>query len=124
MVRDGFIFHRSYYEAIRDLPRDVQGEIYTAIMEYGLYGKETEQLKPIARSVFTLVKPLLDNNITKYENGKKGGRPKTETKPNNNLNKTETKPNHNLTITEAKPNINQGFTGENTESINISNILL
>lgn len=35
--------------AIKDLPRDVQGEIYTAIMEYSLYGKETENLKPIAR---------------------------------------------------------------------------
>lgn len=110
-MRESFTFHRSIYEAIRDLPRDVQGEIYTAIMEYGLYGKETEQLKPIARSIFTLVKPLLYNDMTRYENGSKGGRPK---KPNQNRTETESKPNHNLTITEQKPNDNQSETSKNT----------
>lgn len=37
-MRDSFVFYRSFYDAIKDLPRDVQGEIYTAIMEYSLYG--------------------------------------------------------------------------------------
>lgn len=115
-MRDSFIFYRSIYEAIRDLPRDVQGEIYTAIMEYGLYGKETEQLKPIARSIFTLVKPLLHNDITRFENGKRGGRPK-------NLNKTETEPNNNRTETEQKPNQNQSETTEKCVRENIDNIL-
>lgn len=95
MVRDGFVFYRSFYEAIRELPRDVQGEIYTAIVEYGLYGKETERLKPIARSIFALVKPQLDANTARYVNGKLGaesgklgaeygklgGRPKSENPP-------------------------------------------
>lgn len=115
-MRDSFIFYRSIYEAIRDLPRDVQGEIYTAIMEYGLYGKETEQLKPIARSIFTLVKPLLHNDITRFENGKRGGRPK-------NLNKTETEPNNNRAETEQKPNQNQSETTEKCVRENIDNIL-
>ena len=110
-MRESFTFHRSIYEAIRDLPRDVQGEIYTAIMEYGLYGNETAQLKPIARSIFTLVKPLLYNDMTRYENGSKGGRPK---KPNQNRAETELKPNNNLNITEQKPNDNQSETSENT----------
>ena len=96
-MRDSFIFYRSFYEAIRDLPRDIQGEIYTAIMEYGLYGNETESLKPIARSIFMLVKPIMDANYSRYENGCKGGRPKgeknqTETKPKPKQNQTETKP--------------------------------
>ena len=107
MVRESFIFNRSYYEAIRELPRDVQSEIYTAIMEYSLYGKEAERLKPIARSVFILIKPQLDSNITKYENGKKGGRPK-------NQSETEQEPNNNLNITEQKPNDNQSETSGNT----------
>lgn len=106
-MRESFTFHRSIYEAIRDLPRDVQGEIYTAIMEYGLYGNETAQLKPIARSIFTLVKPLLHNDMTRYENGSKGGRPK---KPNQNRTETESKPNNNLTLTEQKPNQNRSET--------------
>lgn len=66
-MRDSFIFYRSFYEAIRDLPRDIQGEIYTAIMEYGLYGNETESLKPIARSIFMLVKHYIDRQ------GRQGG---------------------------------------------------
>lgn len=66
-MRDSFVFYRSFYEAIRDLPRDIRGEIYTAIMEYGLYGNETDNLKPIARSIFMLVKHNIDRQ------GKRGG---------------------------------------------------
>ena len=84
------------------LPRDVQGEIYTAIMEYGLYGSETEQLKPIARSIFSLIKPQLDANNKRYENGRKGGRPRV----NEDQGQTEPKPNTNQAITKQKPNEN------------------
>lgn len=61
-MNDSLIFYRSYYEALRDLPRDIQGEIYTAIMEYGLYGNETDNLKPVAKSIFTLIKPNIDRS--------------------------------------------------------------
>ena len=66
-MRDSFIFYRSFYEAIKDLPRDIQGEIYTAIMEYSLYGKETENLKPVAKSIMLMVKHYID------QQGKPGG---------------------------------------------------
>ena len=102
-MRDSFIFYRSFYEAIKDLPRDIQGEIYTAIMEYSLYGKETDNLKPVARSIFTLIKPQIDVNNKRFENGSKGGRPpknenqdETKQKTNNNQNETKTKPNKNV----------------------------
>ncbi len=107
-MKDSFVFYRSFYEAIKDLPRDIQGEIYTAIMEYGLNGKETENLKPIAKSLFVLIKPLIDKNNQRYENGKKGGRPRkteTEQKPNNNQNKTEQKPNNNPNV-DVNDNVN------------------
>lgn len=100
-MRDSFVFYRSFYEAIRELPRDIQGEIYTAIMEYGLYGNETENLKPIARSIFMLVKPLMDANYSRYENGCKGGRPKG----GKNQTETKRKPNRNQTETKRKPNV-------------------
>ena len=107
-MRESFVFYRSFYEAIKDLPRDVQGEIYTAIMEYGLYGNETEQLKPIARSVFTLIKPVIDSNYVRYENGKAGGAPKGVcNNPNGRRGKskeqTENKPRTNQEQTENKP---------------------
>lgn len=105
-MRESFVFYRSFYDAIKDLPRDVQGEIYTAIMEYSLYGKETENLKPIARSVFTLMKPQIDVNNKRFENGKKGGRPKSEDKPDGNQNKTNEKPKNNQNETKDEPNVN------------------
>lgn len=100
-MRDSFIFYRSFYEAIKDLPRDIQGEIYTAIMEYSLYGNEAENLKPVARSIFTLIKPQIDVNNKRFDNGCKGGRPK-----NDNQEETKPKPNDNQEETKSKPNYN------------------
>ena len=92
MHRESFVFYRSFYEAIVELPRDIQGEVFTAIMEYGLNGITTENLKPIARSILTLIKPQIDVNNKRLENGKQGGAPvgnqnakkTTESEPKNN----------------------------------------
>ena len=110
-MRDSFIFYRSFYEAIKDLQRDIQGEIYTAIMEYSLYGKETDNLKPVARSIFTLIKPQIDVNNKRFDNGCKGGRPlkkETKGKPNNNQKETKEKPNDNDNVNDN--NINKEST--------------
>ena len=72
--RDSFIFYRSFYEAIRELKDDIKLEVFTAITEYALYGKFPEDLKPVAKGMMTLIKPNLDVNTSRYENGKKGGR--------------------------------------------------
>lgn len=77
MEREYFTFYRSFYEAIRDLPNDIKLEVYTAIVEYGLYGEAPEEMKPFTKAVFTLVKPNIDASLTRYQNGRKGGRPKT-----------------------------------------------
>lgn len=118
-MRESFVFYRSFYDAIKDLPRDVQGEIYTAIMEYSLYGKETENLKPIARSVFTLMKPQIDVNNKRFENGKRGGRPKSEDKPKGNQNETKDEPKNNQKITKDEPNVNDNVNvyTENTTNV-------
>lgn len=78
MERDSFIFYKSFYEAIRDLSKDIQLEVLTAIIEYGLYGRLPENLKPFAKSMFTLIKPNIDVNASRFENGKRGGRPKKQ----------------------------------------------
>lgn len=74
MERDSFIFYKSFYEAVSDLPKDIRLEVLTAIIEYALYGRQTENLKPFAKGMFTLIKPNIDVNTARYENGKKGGR--------------------------------------------------
>lgn len=73
MARDGFVMYRSWWEAIRNLPREIQGEVLTAIVEYGLYGETTESLKPIAKAMLAMAKPQIDANQKRYENGIKGG---------------------------------------------------
>lgn len=103
-MRDSFIFYRSFYEAFKELPRDVQGEVFTAICEYSLNGITTENLKPIARGMFTLIKPQLDANIQRYKNGAKGGRPKVD------KNQIETK---------AEPNKNPNLNVNHNENIEL-----
>lgn len=111
-MRNSFVFYSSWWEAIKNLPRDVQGDVLTAIIEYGLYGATTEQLKPIAKAMLAMAKSQIDINNQRFENGKKGGRPKPENnqegakqKPNYNQNQTKEEPNNNL-INNANDNVN------------------
>ncbi len=94
-MRDSFIFYRSFYEALIELENDDKLAVYEAIADYSLNQNLTE-LKGVAKAIFTLIKPQLDANSIRYENGKKGGRPKTKTKPKQNRNETKLKPNVNV----------------------------
>ena len=89
MEYESMVFYRSFYEAMRELPQDVEIEVFHAVCEYGLNGNEDIELSPIAKCVFTLIKPQIDANNRRKEigreNGKKGaeygkrgGRPKKE----------------------------------------------
>ena len=98
-MRNSFVFYSSWWEAIKNLPREIQGEVLTAIIEYGLTGETTESLKPITKALLALVMPQIDSNNKKYENGSKGGRPATKPKPNQNQTETKPKPNGNQTGT-------------------------
>lgn len=79
MARDSFVFYRSFFEAIKRMPIEVQTEVYPALIEYALDSKEPKGLSDIAQGVFILVKPNIDASIARKENGKKfgklGGRP-------------------------------------------------
>ena len=95
MGRESFVFYKSFYEAIKGLDYETQSKIYNAIFSYQF--EETEiELSGVEKAVFTLIKPQLDANNVRYENGRKGGRPKTELKPNQNQTKTKHKPNVNV----------------------------
>lgn len=104
-MRESFIFYASFYEALKELPNELRLEIFDAVCEFSLNGKEPE-LTGVARAIFALIRPQIAANFARYENGCKGGRPKTETKPNENQNQTETKPNENQVGTNSKPNDN------------------
>lgn len=101
-MNEGFIFYRSFYDAIKDLPDDVRLQAYDAICQYGIDGDEME-VCGFARSILAMAKPQIDANVKRRENGKKGGkygilgagygklggRPKTPQSPD-----TETPPNN------------------------------
>ena len=113
-MRDSIVFYRSFYEAIKEIPLEEQGVVYNAIYGYALDGIEPE-LSGIAKAIFLLVKPQIDANNSRYENGKKGGKPKTnqnetKTEPKTNQDVTETEPNENVNV-----NVNENDLKENTK---------
>ncbi len=99
MARDSFIFYRSYYEAMSGLKDKDKLQLYNAISELSLNNNDIK-LTGICKNIFTAIKPQILANSERYENGRKGGRPKKETtgfekekttgfekeKPNNNVN--------------------------------------
>lgn len=97
MERDGFIFYRSFFESLQCLDDKDFRALFNAICEYGLYGNETE-LTGLLKTAFLLLKPQIDANNTRYENGKKGGAPKgnsnAKKKSENNLNQPNTTENN------------------------------
>ena len=109
MERANFIMYRSFVEAMDILSDEDAGKLYKAVSRYALDGVEPE-LSGVLSGYFMLIKPQIDANNQKYENGCKGGRPKAEEKPNQNQTITKPKPNDNQTITKPKPNQNQNVT--------------
>lgn len=103
MARDSFIFYRSFYEAISELPKENQADTYDAIMQYALNQKEIE-LTGISKAIFSLVKPQLDANYKKYENGKQK-KSKKEAKVKQNESKAETNVNDNENV-NVNDNVN------------------
>lgn len=68
-MRDSFIIYRSFYEAVKELPAEIQSELFIAFCEYSLDFKEPE-LTGISKTVWTLVRPILEANNKRFMNGK------------------------------------------------------
>lgn len=80
--RDSFVFYRSFYEAMEDLPDSDQLDVYKAITIYALEGIEPD-VTGYPKAIFRLIKPIIEANNKRWENGqkgaehgRKGGRPK------------------------------------------------
>lgn len=82
MKKETFLFYADWLNVIRDLPSEVQLEVYQAIAEYAIYDNLIE-LKPLAKVAFGFIKQTIDRDTKKYisisekrsEAGKRGGRP-------------------------------------------------
>ena len=95
MERSQFTFYDSFHRALKRVKsKSARCDVYDAICEYALYGKEPnlEKLPDAAAIAFELVRPILDASRRKAESGKKGGSKKQdESKPEANGKQTESK---------------------------------
>ena len=92
MNRESMVFYRSFMEATDSLEAKQYKKVIQMVLHYAMNGEVPEE-KGVEYSLFTLMKPQIDANNKRYENGKKGaefgklgGRPKKETpeKPQEN----------------------------------------
>jgi hypothetical protein len=112
-MRDSLIFYRSFYEAINELPKETQAEVYHAIFEFSLNYKEIE-LSGLSKTIFTLIKPQLKANNKRFENGTKPkhkqNESKTEAKDKQDLSKSEANNNNNVNNNKNKKDNDNKFT--------------
>ena len=71
MNRNQFTFYRSYYEALKVLPKKEQAAVVMAICAYAL-DEEEPKLEGTSHAIFMLVRPTLDAGRRKAAGGSKG----------------------------------------------------
>ena len=105
-MNESFVFYRSFAEALNELPAEQYKEVMVALSSYALDGAlpDTDCMSQIARMVFTLVKPQIDANTKRRENGSRGGRPSA--KPLVSENTDNKKPMVSKKASNEKPNAN------------------
>lgn len=113
-MRDSFIFYRSFFETFEKLPREERLDLFEAVCSYALNDSDPAEMSGVGDAIFTLLKPQLDANTRKYENGLKGGRPKAE------KNQTETKEKPNGNQTESKPKRNDNVNDNVNVNVNVN----
>jgi len=98
MERDGFVFYRGFRDSLKALNEVDRVVIQAALIDYGLDGIMPD-LDGLHMALFMAFKPQIDANNKRYENGKKGaehgkrgGRPQSSTKPQENPTETPKKP--------------------------------
>lgn len=113
-MTDNFIFYRSFWEGLKDLPQDTMVRLVSALCEYALNDVEPD-LAGLEKAVFTSWRANIDAAQKRRENGKRGGRPRKdipepiddESEPAETTEKTYGFETENHRFSETKPNINQ-----------------
>ena len=109
-MRESFTYYKSFAEGLKPLNDETYRRLSDALVNYALYD-EAPDLEGLELAVFQSWKANIDASNRRKDNGKNGGRPKTE----NNRTKpkiTEGKPNK-----KEKENKKETITETNTDSI-------
>lgn len=115
MERETFIFYRSFRDAFNALDKDVRLRMYEAVINYGLDLVEPH-FEGIEKVLWTFIRPQLEANNKRFENGCKGGAPmgnqNARKQPKNNRETTKKQPRNN----QKQPNNNNN--NNNNENVN------
>lgn len=77
MTRDSFVFYKSFFTSINEIPEEYQLRAYKTLIEYALDGVLPDDNEPwIIKAIFEANKINIDNSRKAYEDGKRGGRPR------------------------------------------------
>ena len=125
MARDSFVFYRSFYDAVQQVPKKYRSEVYDAVFAYVFEAREIT-LSGVPGALWSLIKPQLDANNVRYENGKlgaeygkKGGRPrktKNDKNPDGVISKTP------KGIMPKTPNVNVNENVNENVNVNVSGV--
>ncbi len=121
-MAESFVIYRSFHEALKDLPPEQYGRVMFAINEYALNGTEPE-LTGCEKAFFMLMRPQIDANTKRRENGMNGGRPLKQ-KPTVSENTQKQKPMVFENEPEQKPTVieNSGFEKPNVNANENENV--
>lgn len=115
MERETFIFYRSFRDAFNALDKDVRLRMYEAVINYGLDLVEPH-FEGIEKVLWTLIRPQLEANNKRFENGCKGGAPmgnqNARKQPKDNRETTKKQPRNN----QKQPNNNNNNNNNNNEN--------
>ena len=120
MERETFIFYRSFRDAFNALDKDVRLRMYEAVINYGLDLVEPH-FEGIEKVLWTLIRPQLEANNKRFENGCKGGAPmgnqNAQKQPKDNRETTQKQPRNN----QKQPRNNQKQPRNNQKQPNNNN---
>ena len=115
--KNSFVFYRSFYEAISKVSsKELKADIFEAICELGLNDNVVELDCSVGQIIMDLIKPQLQANNKKYEDGKKGGRPPKKTTGSKNKKTTG--------FENKKPNVNENENVNENVNVNDNDIFI
>lgn len=103
-IRDSFIFYRSFYQSAKKLPKEDKAELFDAICSYALDGESVE-MSVVPEAIFTVIKPNLDANRRKWENGCKEKKKTSEIEAEEEQEISKDEANDKQTISKAQGNV-------------------
>jgi hypothetical protein len=73
MAYEGFVFYKSFSDAVDLLPPEQCKTVVQALCHYALYGEMPKNIDDFCMAMFAVMKPQIDANNKRREAGRKGG---------------------------------------------------